>query len=321
MALAANPTLAAGKAVPPCNQPKVATSYYQPAAAPSPTQPNCNTRYVQKFYYEPVTTYEQTSFYEPVTSYRSSYYYEPITTYHTSYYYDPSSCGYQAFSSPATSYQLKSQNFPVTSYSLKTAVNPVTSYKYSYYYEPQTTCCTTTVGSPILAGPAPCATPGTTGTPGTAPGVSEKATPTPAPAAAAPGVGEARDSAANGKGTGLGAPAIPNWTNPGFNTPVAPAKAPVVKLEKIVSISANNLQGQIVQASQIPNPGAQLILVHESIPGKKVKVSTDANGRFTTHLEEGNWLVYLVDGEGRALYQKQINIKPAQVETIRLVSR
>src|SRR5438309_2121563 len=48
-----------------------------PCAPPCPQQV-CTTRYIQRSYYQPVTSYRYVSYYEPVTSYRTSYYYEPV---------------------------------------------------------------------------------------------------------------------------------------------------------------------------------------------------------------------------------------------------
>src|SRR4051794_22933573 len=44
-----------------------------PCCDPCP-QTTCTTRYVQRCYYAPVTTYRTSSYYEPVTTYRTSYY-------------------------------------------------------------------------------------------------------------------------------------------------------------------------------------------------------------------------------------------------------
>lgn len=311
------------------------TSKYQPVAAASPcptpacAQQNCSpctTRYVQKFYYEPVTTYEQTYYYEPVTTYKTSYYYEPQTSYKTSYYFDPGSCGYQAMNTPVTTYSLKAQNCPVTSYMLRTAAKPVTSYKQSFYYEPQTTCSTTTIGAPIYPqSPAPCTTPAPT----IAPGVQEnRATPTPAPAAAAPGVSESispNPSTINSglRGTVPVQPATPNWNNPApLAQPKAPSQQSPVKLDRIVSISSNNnVEGYVVNANMQPANAAKVFLVHESIRGLKTTVSTDAQGRFGANLENGNWLVYLADAQGRAVFQKQLEVKTSSIQTLQLVSK
>ncbi|MBJ7495429.1 MAG: hypothetical protein JHD20_03130 [Gemmataceae bacterium] len=307
------------------------TSNYQPAPTPCNLpgctqqicqQQNCATRYVQKFYYEPVTSYESTSYYEPVTSYKTSYYYEPVTSYKTSYYYDPSQCGYQQMATPVTSYQLKAQNCPVNSYMLRTALKPVTSYKQSYYYEPQTTCCNTSVGVPVMPQiAAPCTTPlAPVPNPNIAPGVNEqRATPTPAPAAVAPGINENRELAPNPTNSSRSS-VIPGKTvSPVMPAPQVPSS---VRLDRIVSLkSASNLQGSVVTANQLPATNAKLFLVHETVRGLKVNVTTDANGMFSTTVEPGNWLVYLADVDGRAVFQKQIEVKSSELQTMKLVSR
>ena len=311
------------------------TSNYQPAPTPCNLpgctqqicqQQNCATRYVQKFYYEPVTSYESTSYYEPVTSYKTSYYYEPVTSYKTSYYYDPSSCGYQQMASPVTSYQLKAQNCPVNSYMLRTALKPVTSYKQSYYYEPQTTCCNTSVGAPIMPQvAAPCTTPAAVPmapvpNPNIAPGVNEqRATPAPAPAAVAPGINENRDIVPNPTNSSRSS-VIPGKTvSPVVPAPQTPSS---VRLDRIVSLkAASNLEGSVVTTNMVPATNAKLYLVHETIRGLKVNLTTDANGRFSTNVESGNWLVYLADVDGRAVFQKQIEVKATEIQTMKLVSR
>src|SRR5581483_10106166 len=92
-----------------CHSCRSSASYYYapaapacaaPACAPACPQPNCTTRYVQRSYYQPVTTYRTSYYYEPVTTYRTSYYYEPVTSYSYSCYYDPCSCSYQQGSTP-----------------------------------------------------------------------------------------------------------------------------------------------------------------------------------------------------------------------------
>src|SRR5205085_2627345 len=69
-----------------------AVSNYAPDPCCNPCPPVCTTRYVQRCYYQPVTSYETRSYYEPVTTYRTSYSYEPVTSYRYSCYYDPRTC-------------------------------------------------------------------------------------------------------------------------------------------------------------------------------------------------------------------------------------
>src|SRR5262245_33591210 len=69
-----------------CHKRQPAVAYYVAPApvvaqyvAPAPAT-CCQTNYVQRTFYQPVTSYQQQCYYEPVTTYRTSYYYEPQTT-------------------------------------------------------------------------------------------------------------------------------------------------------------------------------------------------------------------------------------------------
>src|ERR1700722_15351907 len=67
--------------------PPPTTSCYEPPAACTPCK-TCQTNYVQRSYYQPVTEYQSQSYYEKVTSYSTSYYYAPVQSYSYSSYYD-----------------------------------------------------------------------------------------------------------------------------------------------------------------------------------------------------------------------------------------
>jgi hypothetical protein len=140
-----------------CRRP-AAVSYYAPVAAPAPCcnacpQTCCSTSYVQRCYYQPVTTYQSRTYYEPVTTYHTSYYCEPVCSYRYSCYFDPCSCSYQQVAIPTTSYVMRSQCTPVQSWVQRCCSVPVTTYQQSFYYEPVTTCTTTPSCCPA---PAPC---------------------------------------------------------------------------------------------------------------------------------------------------------------------
>src|SRR5262249_48673175 len=143
-----------------CGHGHTSASYYAPAADPCNPCPQpcpqqvCTTRYVQRCYYQPCTTYQTKTYYEAVTSYRTSYYWEPVTTYRYTSYYDPCTCTCQQQACPVTCYRLRSQCCPVTNYVARCCTVPVTTQRLVTYYEPQTTCCTTTIGAPVAAPPA-----------------------------------------------------------------------------------------------------------------------------------------------------------------------
>src|SRR6478735_6314463 len=57
-----------------CGGNSTRSSYFAPSPAPACCP---SVSYVQRCYYQPVTTYKTESYYEPVTSYRTSYYWQP----------------------------------------------------------------------------------------------------------------------------------------------------------------------------------------------------------------------------------------------------
>src|SRR5258708_15439340 len=102
----------------------------------SPCGGCCTTSYVQRCYYQPVTTYKTVC--EPVTSYKTSYYYEPVCSYRSSCYYDPCTGSSVQVTTPVTSYRLRSQCNAVTSYVQRCV--PVTAYRPTFYMEAVTSC-------------------------------------------------------------------------------------------------------------------------------------------------------------------------------------
>src|SRR5262249_9139144 len=57
--------------------PAPSVSHFGPDACCAPPPPVCTTRYVQRCFYQPVTTFQTKSYYEAVTTYKTSFYYEP----------------------------------------------------------------------------------------------------------------------------------------------------------------------------------------------------------------------------------------------------
>lgn len=275
----------------------------------------CTTRYVQRCYYQPVTTYQQRTYYEPVTTYRTSYFYEPVTSYRYSFYRDPCSGCCQQVATPVTSYRLRSQCCPVTSYLQRCCLVPVTSYQQAFYYEPVTQCCQ-------VQCPAPCPTPPCDG----APAVNDR------PAAPAPGV---RDyPGANGApqqqqqqqqlyyqgGAGLQRQLPP--VTPRLAAPVAPPPPPPgVKLEKIVALPGHNVEGQVVRQDKLPQDGARVLFVCADRQGDQQVVTADAQGQFRATLASGNWLVYVHGADGKPVFHSKIEVKENERLPIRLVSR
>jgi hypothetical protein len=319
-----------------CQQPVVAVPAAPVVAVPaapvvaqaSPCQ-QCTTQYVQRSYYQPVTTMTTRTYYEPVTSYKTSYYYEPVTSYRYSCYYDPCSCSYQQVATPTTSYRLRSKCDPVTSYLQRTQCVPTTSYKLSYYYEPQTTCCQTTVGAPVAAIPQ-----------GAAVVAPQGGQIVPVPQAGVPGVGE-NPGAGGQPRPGVGeSPGVPQGSNsfrfretppPPMGgagdssrrqeTPKAPAynPPPKVRLDRIVALPGHNIEGSVVQADyRTPRAGARLLFVSAKREGGDLTATADQQGHFRATLPAGGWLVYVRNREGTPVFQKRIELKDSEVRQVSL---
>jgi hypothetical protein len=321
----------------------VTANYADPCCAPP--QPVCTTRYVQRCYYQPVTTYQTKSYYEAVTTYRTSYYYEPVTSYRYSCYVDPcTGCSHQV-ACPQTCYKLRSQCCPVQSWVQRCCQVPVQSYRIASYWEPVTTCCQPT--TPCCPTPTPqvsaacpngnCGQPGVSVTPGQ-PGVS--VTPTPGQ----PGVSEQRltpqpgvnvipnsDSPLYRRDYGPTtqpplAPTTPNSINrqtgqtpPRTLPPVPPPPPPAVRLDRIVSLPQSSVQGQIVRGDgDAPRANAKLVFVTAS--GARQQATADANGKFQVTLASGSWLVY-VDGEGQSAFHSRINLADNEIRQVVLVAK
>jgi hypothetical protein len=191
---------------------QTSASFYAPSdPCCNPCPQVCTTRYVQRTFYQPVTTMVTRSYFEPVTTYRTSFYYEPVTTYRYTSFFDPCTCSWQQKACPTTCYQLRSQCCPVQSWVQRCCSQPVTTYRQCSYWEPVTSCCTPTAPA---CPPNPCPPAAATASPG----VSATSEP---PAAAQPGVNEQRSQPSAGVrensdrgNTGSGSPLFDRYYPP-----------------------------------------------------------------------------------------------------------
>jgi hypothetical protein len=305
-------------------------------AAPDCGQ-QCTTRYVQRSFYQPVTTFQQRCYYEPVTSYRTSFYWEPVTSCHVSCFFDPCTCSYKQVQTPVTSFRLRSQCCPVTSYVQKTVLQPVTSYQIAHYFEPQTTCCQTTIGAPVAALPSgavavpaapaavpagPAAVPAAPAVPANPPTVGEQRQ---QPLAVPPGVSEQREPApSNSESQRYPAPAsqqpMPRAPE-GASFRPTPSYSPSVRLDRIVSASGTSVQGQVVSEDRQPLANVQLLFVHADKVNTRESATADAAGKFQVTLESGAWLVYTRSNDGKTEFRKKIEVGSENPAELRLVSR
>jgi len=317
-------------AAPCCPQPQPTCNTCQqaPVAVAAPAcntcaQPSCSTNYVQKSYYQAVTSYQTTTYYEPVTQYQTSYYYEPVTSYRTSYYYCPETCSYKQTCTPETAYQLRSKSCPVQGYVARSAQVPVTTYQKSYYLEPQTTCCQTTVGAPVGVGAPPpqppqiSVTPGAPAPAGVPPVIDLQRTP---PAPSAPSYSSPQPPL-NGMSWQPAAPAPAQQASP---APVqtTPAKQPTVRLDRIVFGSDSTVEGQIVRGDNTPRPNARMLFVNANQSTLRETISANDAGRFMVSLAAGGWLVYIYDADNHAVFHSRIEVNDGQsASRIILVNR
>jgi hypothetical protein len=330
---------------------RTSASYY---AAPSPCcepcqQQCCTTRYVQRCYYQPVTTYQTRTYYEPVTTYRTSYYYEPVTSYRYSSYYDPSTCCYQQVACPQTCYRLRSQCCPVQSWVQRCCSVPVTAYQQAFYYEPVTTCappppcpCPTAPVAAAAPPPPDCAATAAPAAPppgygqqpsyGQQPGVTEPSRIPPAPGVTdyPPQNGAQtpynryypptyNDTMPPASGSSLQQWA-PRSTTPQPKTN-APAPLPSVKLDRIAAGPAGEVRGQVVRDDKTPVPGAHVLFVCADRHEPRQTVATDAAGQFKLSLTWGDWLVYVQGADGKPVFHRKIEVRRNESLPVNLVSR
>jgi hypothetical protein len=294
-----------------------------PVVVQSPPCPEkkCTTQYVQRSYYQPVTTYQTQTVMEQVTTQRTSYYYEPVTTYRYSAYYDPCSCGYTQVAVPTTSYQLRAQNCPVQSWVSRCVQVPVQSYQKVDYWQPQTTCCETTQGAPIY-GPIPQQPlpqpPSISPTPEGPPSISGSKTSnlndqwkqyypqiekTP----------EIRGTPGMSWRPQLGLPQ-PIQTNP------VPRPNPPVKLDQIAVGPNSQVEGQVLRSDNSPKSNAQVLFVNAGT-GTRHAIRANTAGRFQVELPTGSWHVYVHGADDLPVYHTRIDVSGSQFRQVSLVSR
>jgi hypothetical protein len=296
----------------------------QPCPQPCP-QTICTTRYIQRTYYQPVTTYRVSTYLQPVTTYRTSYYYEPVCSYRYSCYFDPCTCRYQRVATPVTSYQLRSRCCPVTSYLQRTCCTPVTTYRQACYYEPVTTCCTTTTGAPVASlppGAAVTPAPPSNGVPSTAEMREEGGTLPPPPPGTTPNTQEQRDpgsTAFSPRSPSVQPPRVmPHASEGSFRVPARP---PVVRYDRIASRSGHNLEGRVVDGSRQPRASARVLFVSVDRKSLQHTATADREGTFSTKLSAGGWLVYTHDARGRPVFSRRIEVPEDRPVQMTLVNR
>jgi hypothetical protein len=322
--------------------PTVAAAAPDPCCNPCP-QPVCTTRYVQRCYYQPITTYQTRTYFEPVTTYRTSYYYEPVTSYRYSCYFDPCTCSYQKVACPVQSFQLRAQCCPVQSWVQRCCTVPVQSYQRCTYWEPQT-CCTTPQPCCGNGGVNGAAVPPVVATPGAQVQIQEQqqqlapqAPPgQPFPQTQPPPQIEERRGG-NGSGPygptypGPGTPGAPGAPGASYRhqlpngpapaRPVSPTPAQGVRPDRIASAPAARLEVQVVRSDRTPRAGARVMFVSAQQRAPSQVVTANATGRFQVSLASGGWLVYVSGPDGRQTFHSRIDVSGRQPAPLMVVTR
>jgi hypothetical protein len=261
-----------------------------------------------------------------------------VCSYRYSCYYDPCTCSYKQTATPVTSYQLRAQSCPVQSWVQRGTQVPVTAYQKVSYWQPQTTCCTTTEGTPIMAGGAAAPSVNINVAPTAPPNVNAVPSITNPPAGTPPNVNEQRNF-----GTGASNPAYERYypqTQPPGTAPTMPpaswkpqpaattpaaapaprAPQPSVKLESIVLGPDQRVEGQVVRADNSPRPNAKMLFVSAQT-GQRFTATANSAGRFHVDLPTGGWLVYLYGPDDLPAYTSRIDVAGRDNAPIKLVSR
>lgn len=295
-----------------CRKPTPIRSFFAPrpvvvAAAPATDCcPQPTISYRQRCFYQPVTSYRMATKVEPVTSYRMSYYYEPVTTVRYMTYRDPCTGCCRRVACPSTSYRLRSRCNAVVSYVQRCEMVPVTTYRRSCCYEPVVSqpCC-----------PDPCATPGITEAPGAggiAPIIDENPNVAPRIDEEGATLPEQNLPITGGSGKPLrGSP----------EPPVA-APQPALRLDRFTNAEGPRLQGRVVSSDRAtPRANTKLIFVNAQKQDQRQAALADQSGQFNVTLPEGDWLIYMADGSGKAVYHSRIQMQPQSSRVVTVVSR
>lgn len=270
-----------------CNGRSSRSSYF----APSPPAACCpQTSYVQRCYYQSVTTYKTETYYEPVTSYRTSYFWEPVTSYRYTSYYDPCTGCCKKVATPQTSYYLRSKCNAVQSYVQRCRMVPVTEMRRSYYLEPVVSysgCCDSDAPAPaVREGDAPDRIPGAA--------VDESAEPKRIP---------------------------PTKIEPGSRK-VTPTPSGPFRADRVASYSnGGKLRGTVVQDDRItPKANAMLRFVGTSKDAVHL-AKADPTGRFAVDLPAGEWSLYIPTADGKTEFHSTLTVRRTDDRNLTVVSR
>jgi hypothetical protein len=293
------------------------TAFFAPAPAPCCPTPCCpapKVAFVQRSFYQPVTTFVAETHCEPVTSFKTSFFWEPVTSYSMSCYVDPCTGCPQQVATPTTSFRLRQQCNAVTSYVARVSYKPVTTFKQSFYME--------------AVAVDPCGQPAVTAAPSLGVGVPPVNTqPPPLNLTPQPGAGLNENRTmppGGGAGTTDQSYMSPITSNPlsQRQPPAPPPPAPTIRPERVASrTSGMAVNGQVVRNDYVPRAGAKVVFVNASKQDVRQATTADNGGRFQVSLAVGRWYVYVDDANGQMTYHNQFDVQTGQSLPVTVVSR
>jgi hypothetical protein len=289
--------------------PSPCTSCAPPCPAPCPT----TTAYVQRTYFQPVTTLQAETHFEPVTSVRTSFFWEPVTSVTVSSFFDPCT-GCHQVATPVTSFRLRQQCNSVVNYVARVSYRPVTTMRQSSYME----------AVQVPACPAPCPTcPSVAAAPACPSCAAGAVAPAAPPATVAPPLNLPAEPppAALNEQRSLPPAGVSEQREQYYMPPATPSGRPApkpatYKPERVASYSGSTVTGQVVRSDYAPRAGAKVTFVNAQRQDDRQATLADGSGRFQVSLASGHWYVY-VDGA----YHNQMDVNGPATSPVTVVSR
>jgi hypothetical protein len=94
-----------------------------------------------------------------------------------------------------------------------------------------------------------------------------------------------------------------------------------VRLERIVSLPASGVEGQVIRTDKEPVSGAKVMFVNADRQGDQQSVTADGKGLFRADLNAGHWLVYLHKPDGSLDFQSKIEVRGEETQRLTLLGR
>jgi hypothetical protein len=108
---------------------------------------------------------------------------------------------------------------------------------------------------------------------------------------------------------------------PRIPAPVRPLPPPAVRIDRIVAAPAGQVEGVLASMRSVSWAGSQVLFISADRTAVRQTAGVDSYGRFRAVLTSGGWLVYVQGTDGRPVFQRRIDVRDNETQSIRLVSR